>query len=151
MIFSMDSSPHPVLLLKPEEARAIHAWIDSNRYSFDDGHFELVYDFWIFGPEIRIHWKPASGEQGTWLELRAGDGRDEGSGTLDRLEICGRLVPLEMPPALRAQWLGLAAARTEAEVNADCEPSGSSVILQIDQRRTRVLIKGSWVDLPDTM
>ena len=145
----MKKSPHPNLLLTPAEINNIHTWIIQNGYSLDEGHFKLVYDFWIFGPGIIIQWKPNTEDDFKWLELREegyGDDPDNMQATAD---IAGRRVSLVVPESLGQRWLDEAAKRTEAEVNADCEPSGYSVYLKIHQQGTQFLIRNEWVDLPE--
>lgn len=49
-----------------------------------------------------------------------------------------------------ARYLSIAGARTSAEVNADCEPSGTSVTVDIGAFYSSVMVEQSptiWVDL----
>ncbi len=145
----MANSPHPILLLTPAEVTNIQTWIAKNGYSLDEGHFELIYDFWIRGPGIRIQWSPDSEDEYTWLELREDGYGDNPANMQETVDIAGRRVPLVLPEELRKRWLDRAAARTEAEVNADCEPSGSSLHLKIQRHVTQVLIRNEWIDLQE--
>ncbi len=145
----MEEAPHPILLLTPAEVKNIQTWIAKNGYSLDEGYFELIYEFWIFGPGIRIQWKSESENGFEWLELRDDGYGDDPTNMQDTVDIAGRKVPLVLPEELRERWLGLAAARTEAEVNADCEPSGSSLHLKIQRHGVQVLIRNEWIDLQE--
>ena len=144
----MEPSPHPILLLTPAETRNIQTWIAQNGYSLDKGHFELVYDFWIRGPGIRIQWQSDAEDEFTWLELRDDGYGDDPANLQDTADIAGRRVPLVLPEEFRQRWLDRAAERTEAEVHAGCEPSGASVYLKIQRHVTQVLIRNEWLDLP---
>lgn len=143
----MNESLHPILLLAPDELIKIETWIEQNGYSLDHGHFELVYEFWLHQPGLRIHWKPSSGGYGTFLELREGCGDDNATLSLPTLKICGHQVPLILPKELRQAWLDEASALTEAEVNMDCLPSGSSLFLKIHRDGAQVLIGNHWTNI----
>lgn len=143
------SLPHPILLLTSAEVKRIQNWIAQNGYSLDDGHFELTYDFWIYGASICIQWKFDTEDGFTWLELRD-DGYGENPADMqDAVDIAGRKVTLVLPDELRQRWLGRAAESTEAEVNADCEPSGASVHIRIQRHGAQIRIRDEWLDLPE--
>lgn len=145
----MEESHQPILLLTSEEVAEIKAWIAANAYSLDHGHFELVYDFWILGSGIRIQWQSDAEDEFTWLELRDDGYGDNPADMRDTVDMAGRQVPLVLPSELRQRWLAEAAERTEAEVNADCEPSGSSVHLKVQRHGTQILIRNEWLELPE--
>lgn len=135
----MEYSYHPKLALTLLEVQRIQEWISQNGYSLDSGHFKLIYDFWVLGVDIRIQWNPDNGADNSWLEIRESSA-DKIDNMTDHVEIAGRVLSLVLPETLSKQWLCHVAKRTEAEVNASCEPSGSSLHITIQRHAAQVLI-----------
>lgn len=142
----MDNLKQNILTLTAEQKNSIVAWIEENGFSFSEGNFELVVSFCVLGPEIRFHWKPSDGDYGEWLDLNLTKAKGDTEAP-DRLEICGRIIDFSLPYEIYRTWLCSAAERTEAELNADCEPSGTDLHFRIEKNETLFLVKESWLPI----
>lgn len=127
----MQSKKVPDLTLTAAEVQKIDAWLSENDFSLDRGYFTLEYDFWMQGPDVEIWWHPDSAEDPQWVALREGMGSRQPEQDVTDIEIDGVRVPLVVPDDVGEAWLEEARARTEAEVNAGCEPSGASFSVKV--------------------
>lgn len=132
--------------LTEDEVVRIEAWVSENRYSLSSGNFELRFEFSPIGDLVELwfwenencHFFEVSDDMRSSLdELR----------TADHIVIDGVRGQLKLSDTSLEKFFKIGRECTEAHINEDCEPPGSSLSFKVHGDGCSVFADGQLIEV----
>ena len=123
------------------EVEQISNWIAGNNYTLNQGYFRLSFGFSPYGNDVFLSY--FQGDNRCNLEVNDDVTANDPLRTVDHIVIDNHCVQLKISSETLESYFKYSRDVTEAHVNEDCEPPGSSLSFELHHDHCELIAGGS--------